>query len=134
MKGIVLLSHGSLAQGMYETAKWFMGDEIDQFDYLCLEPNEKAEEFDSRIQGKIKEVDQGDGVILFVDLLGGTPCNRCMTLAAENVQIISGMNLTLVLEQLGGRLSDQNDFDYLVQVGRDGICDINKFVSESEVN
>ena len=37
MKGIVLLSHGPLAKGMYETTKWFMGDDIAQYEYLCLE-------------------------------------------------------------------------------------------------
>lgn len=49
MKGILLLSHGSLAQGMFETAEWFMGSDIDQFVYICLERNEAFTTFDSRI-------------------------------------------------------------------------------------
>lgn len=38
----------------------------------------------------------------------------------------------MVLEQLGARLSDTYDFDDLVQAGKAGICDINKFVIETE--
>ena len=39
MKGIILLSHGPLAKGMYETSGWFIG-ESEQYGYLCLENQE----------------------------------------------------------------------------------------------
>ncbi len=132
MKGILLLSHGPLAYGMFETAKWFMGEDICQFDYICLEPKETFNAYDIRIKEKMKQVDTGEGVIIFVDLLGGTPCNRCIQFISESVQVISGMNLTLVLEQLGGRLSDIYDYADLIQAGKDGVCNINDFIADSE--
>lgn len=132
MKGIVLASHGPLAKGMFETSQLFMGTEIPQYTYLCLEATDAAEEFGDRIREKVNEVDSGDGVILFVDLLGGTPYNQsCMLLTEpDRIQIISGMNLTMVLEQLGNRLSDVYDFPALVQTGIDGIKDVNKMFEE----
>ena len=129
MKGIVLLSHGPLAKGMYETSKWFMGESIDQYEYLCLGPSEQPEEFDVRIKEKIKKVDTGEGVILIADLKAGTPCNRCIPFANENITVLTGMNLSLVLELLGRRLSDDYNFTELVSVSQEGICNINDLLT-----
>ncbi len=132
MKGILLASHGPLAKGMFETSQLFMGTEIPQYDYLCLEATDAAEDFGAKIKKKAEQLDSGEGVIIFVDLLGGTPYNQsCLLLVnPEKVQLISGMNLSMVLEQLGNRLSDVYDFDALVQTGIDGIKDVNKMFEE----
>ena len=121
MKGIILLSHGPMAKGMYETTKWFLGDNIPQYEYLCLEMDDIIEEYDAKVKALIDKVDSGDGVILFTDLVGGTPCNRCVQFMSDRVDLFGGMNLTLVLEQLGKRFGDDYDFDTLLEVAREGI-------------
>lgn len=132
MKGILLLSHGPLAKGMFETTKWFMGDDIPQYSYLGLMEGESMEDFDERIKAEVKKLDSGEGCIIFCDLTGGSPFNRsCFVvneIGADKVQIISGMNLSMVLEQLGNRLSDVYDFDTLVETAREGIQDVNKMM------
>ena len=132
MKGILVASHGTLAKGMFETSQLFMGTEIPQYDYLCLNASDSAEEFGAEIRKKAEELDSGEGVIIFVDLLGGTPYNQsCLLLEnPEKVQLIAGMNLSMVLEQLGNRLSDVYDFDALVQTGSDGIKNVNRMFEE----
>ncbi len=122
MKGIVLLSHGPLAKGMYETTKWFMGEDIPQYTYLCLEASESPEGFDERIKEKIKEVETGEGVILIADLLGGTPFNRAsLQIESDKTDLFAGMNLAMVLQLLGNRLSDNYDFDELENVAKQGV-------------
>lgn len=130
MKGIILLSHGPLAQGMYETTKWLMGEDIGQFDYICLEQNEDMEEFDARVRKKIEELDTGEGVVLLADVLAGTPCNRCSKMISESVELITGMNLALVMELIGCRFTEDYDFEALIQSGKDNICDINQLAAE----
>jgi len=125
MKGIVLLSHGPMAEGVFETTKWFMGVDIPQYGYLCLEPDDIFEDYDKKISSLIEDVDTGEGVILFTDLFGGTPCNRCVQFMSNNIDIIAGMNLSIVLEQLGNRLSDSYDFEALVETGKNGIVHLN---------
>lgn len=130
MKGIILLSHGPLAHGMYETTKWLMGEDIEQFDYICLEQNENMSDFDDRARKKIEELDTGEGVVLLADILAGTPCNRCSKWISDCVELITGMNLALVMELIGGRFTGDYDFDALIQSGKDNICDINKLAAE----
>lgn len=130
MKGILLLSHGPLSKGFYETTKWFMGEDIPQYDYLCLEMGQAPEEFDEKIKEKLAELDTGEGVIIFCDLVGGTPSNRSCYFISDKVQAFAGMNLSMILEQLGNRLSDVYDFDALTETGKDGIVDLNKFLAE----
>lgn len=123
-----------MAKGLFETTKWFMGDDIPQYGYLCLEPDDKIEEFDKKVEIMIKEMDTGDGVIIFTDLLGGTPCNRCIQFMSNKVNLIAGMNLAIVLEQLGKRLFDDYDFNSLIQIAREGLVHLNEIKVEDEDN
>lgn len=134
MKGIILLSHGPMAKGVYETTKWFFGEDISQYEYLCLEADDTIEEFDQKLQKMIAKVDSGEGVLIFTDLLGGTPCNRCVQLISEHVEVFAGMNLTIVLEQLARRLADNYDNETLIEIGRAGLTqlDIPVYSEESE--
>lgn len=75
MKGILLLSHGDMAKGMADSAKLFFGEVIEQMDYLCLHAGDSSEEFAEQLCKKVNELDYGDGVVMLVDLYGGTPCN-----------------------------------------------------------
>lgn len=132
MKGIILASHGSIAKGMFKTSHLFMGDEIPQYTYLSLHKEDSAESFGEELEKKIQEVDTGDGVIVFVDLLGGTPYNQACLRMSGKVQIIAGMNVSMILELLGNREENENNIFHLIEVGKDGIVDVNKFFEEME--
>ena len=127
MKGIVLMSHGPLASGMYEASKLFMGDDIPQYTFACLYADDSPEDYDLLLDEKMKEVDTGEGVILIADLMGGTPCNRAMMKLMVNpkIELIAGMNLSIVLQLLGNRLSDNYDMKELENVGKEGVLYVN---------
>ena len=43
-------------------------------------------------------LDTGDGVVVFADLMGGTPFNTICALSQEqNVTIVTGMNMAMLL-------------------------------------
>ena len=50
-------------------------------------------------------LDTTDGVLVFCDLLGGTPFNQAMIIAQSysNVEVVTGTNLPMLLETLGSR-------------------------------
>ncbi|MGI6509021.1 MAG: PTS sugar transporter subunit IIA [Erysipelotrichaceae bacterium] len=134
MIGILLMSHGKMAEGMLDASKLFFGDDVPNIKALTLKPEDNPEEFDVRIKEAVAEIDDGSGVIAMVDMLGGTPSNRSMFVLNDRMQVITGMNLTMLLELLGRRLSaediDEIDIDGLMEIGRTGIVSLNKLMAE----
>lgn len=122
MKGVLLVSHGEMANGMKDSATLFLGESIEQFDALCLHKTDDPTTFGTKIIEKIQQLDSGDGVIVFADLFGGTPFNQTVPLLNEKVDLISGMNFPMLLEILSRRTFDKiSALDEFVTVGQDGI-------------
>lgn len=134
MIGILLMSHGKMADGLLDTSKLFFGDDIENIKAICLENGDDPEVFDERIVEGAKEIDDGSGVIALCDLLGGTPSNRSMFCLNERLQVITGMNLPMLLELLGERLSANDlseiDIERIIDIGRTGIIDLNDKVQK----
>ena len=130
MIGVLLISHGNMASGIKSSLNMFFGDGIPQLDSLCLSENTSPESFGEEIGNKIKELDTGDGVVVFADLIGGTPCNQAFRYISSKVVLIGGMNLPVIMEFLGQRLNeiDLNTFDFnsLLDIGRSALnkCEI----------
>ena len=138
MIGILLMSHGNMAEGMAHSSTLFFGENIPQLKALCLQPADNPEEFDLRIKEAVAEIDDGSGVVAMCDLMGGTPCNRSAYVIAENprLKVITGMNFTMLLEFLGKRFSleDISEFDVneLMEVGRNGIVCMNDILAGAQ--
>ncbi len=135
MKGIILASHGKLAEGLLDSLKIFTGDP-EKIEAICLMPGDDISEFVQKLKKSIEKVDTGEGVILFCDLLFGTPCNCGGSLFKtqdnlEKVQIITGMNLPMVLEYLGVRDSKLSPTE-IIAVGKEGIVDFNNLYQERQ--
>ena len=67
-----------------------------------------------------------EGVLVFVDLLGGTPFNQAMMIAADvdNVEVVTGTNLPMLIELLltRGAGSDLSELaEQAVSVGQMGV-------------
>lgn len=129
MVGIVLISHGDMAKGMLNAAGMFFGEaELSQVVTVSLQPADSPEEFDVKLTKAIETCDTGDGVIVMADLLGGTPCNRAAYKCSDKVHVITGMNLSMLVEMLGLRLGGDIDVDSLIRTGQDGIINYNKLL------
>lgn len=129
MKGILLTSHGNLAEGMRDTLTLFSG-EMRQFDTLTLSGGQDIPDFTGKLMEKIDSVDTGEGVVVFCDLAFGTPSNMVAKLATSEkykgkLHIITGMNLPMILEY--SQLRDDNvDFNDMIDTGKNGIINLNE--------
>ncbi len=55
----------------------------------------------------INRLDNGSGVLVLTDVLGGTPSNCCYQLSAQHdVQVIAGVSLPMLLRAITYRKSD----------------------------
>src|SRR5699024_787311 len=66
---------------------------------IGLHHEDGVEEFESKVNQALKELDEGDGVLAFVDILGGTPSNVIFrSLAKKKFKAIAGMNMAMVVQ------------------------------------
>ncbi len=101
MVGLVIASHGRLAEVFVQTARDIVGD-MPQVATCSVQPGVGPEEVQRAIRQAVREVNRGDGVLLLADLLGGTPCTQslCVCGAASEVQleVVTGVNLPMVIK------------------------------------
>lgn len=99
MVGILLVSHYTLAECLMETAALIVGHR-ENIGALALNRKDKPEAFSEKLKKAVGELDSGDGVLIFADMFGGTPCNVALSLYGqdERVRIIAGFNLPAVIE------------------------------------
>lgn len=100
MVGLIIAAHGDLGRSLMRSVSLITG-EYRNVITVCLEKNDNADIFYEEIQRAIEKADEGDGVIIFTDVLGGTPSNMA-TLAARrhNLFCLTGVNLPMMIEFL----------------------------------
>ena len=134
MIGVLAISHGKVAEGMLDAAHMFFGDDLPGVEALCFMSSDNPEDFDVKLKDAVARVNTGDGVIIFADLMGGTPANRSMYVLGDDVQVITGANMTMMLELLGTRLAEGTKVskelvEQLQETGRTGIVNINALMN-----
>lgn len=134
MIGVLAISHGKMAEGMLDAAHMFFGDDLPGVEALCFMSSDNPEDFDVKLKDAVARVNTGDGVIIFADLMGGTPANRSMYVLGDDVQVITGANMTMMLELLGTRLTEGTKVskglvEQLQETGRTGIVNINALMN-----
>ena len=98
MLGKLILSHGTLAAELLEAVERISGCPARGFRALCLDWNEGFEDALARVGQAIAELDEGDGVLVLVDMYGGTPSNVAARYRdGKRVEVITGVNLPMAL-------------------------------------
>lgn len=128
MKNIALVSHGDMAAGVKASLEMIVGRQ-DQVHVVSLRPDGDDRQFAADLQEKMKTL-YGPTLIL-ADLLGGTPGNVSLKQYLENeeVQIISGLSLPLVME---AALNPNATVSELIATGRSGISDLKQALTAVE--
>lgn len=97
MIGMILVTHGNLAEEFVHAMEHVVGDQID-VETVCIGPNDDMERRRAEIAAAIANVDSGGGVIILTDLFGGTPSNLAISLMqAGKVEVIAGINLPMLI-------------------------------------
>ena len=127
MIGVLLLSHGKMAEGVYETLKLFYGEKLEQVSWLGLYEDGETDiaAYENEVRKAIRKLDDGSGVVVLTDLFGGTPFNKSSLFRNKNIVILSGLNLNMALEVMGRRnraekVSDMN-LGLIIEESRKGI-------------
>lgn len=121
--GLLLITHEGIASNMLSTAKNMLGICPLSTHALEVPLDTSPEEITAQAQLHIKNLDQGNGVLILTDLYGSTPSNiGNKLLVNSNVELIAGLNLPMLVRLLN---YPQLDLQEMVQKalsgGKDGI-------------
>ena len=99
MIGVVLATHGELGQAFIGAMEMIVGAQ-ERVAALSLQVADRLEDATARLQEAIASADEGDGVLVLTDMLGGTPSNLCLALIGGQrpVEVISGASLPMLLK------------------------------------
>ena len=135
MIGIVLITHGNLAEEMLSAVKFVLsGEPAVKMVGVSLDPTKEFDTFKKIIQSAIKSVDNGDGILLVTDMFGGTPSNIGLTFLEENkIEVISGVNLPMLLKlsTIKENVTLQEAIKIAEKAGRDNIIVASKLLDNN---
>ena len=126
MVGIILASHGEFAEGILQSGKMIFGEQ-ENVKAVTLMPSEGPDDLRAKMKDAIASFDNQDEVLLLVDLWGGTPFNQANVLFEEHKDkwaIVAGMNLPMLIEAYGARLSMESAHEiatYILNAGKEGV-------------
>ena len=111
---IILVTHGPMATSIIESAEMLVG-KSEKLVGITLQLSDNFEEFQQRIFAQARQLDEGSGVMILVDLLGGSPYNAtAKVLSQENIECLTGLNLSMLLTAL-----DQREYCDLKQLAKE---------------
>lgn len=97
--GVVVVGHGTTASQLLEAAKTiapspFLGDVV------AVDAGKgQTPRLDSAMCQTIRDLDQGRGVVVLVDLLGASPCQCAQRQSSDHdCVLLSGLNLAMLLK------------------------------------
>ncbi len=109
MVGIIIVSHGELANGVHHSSEMIFGKQED-VKVCMLAPSDGPESIKAQIEEAAASLSQSDEVLIFADLWGGTPFNQA-SLVMEghpNWAIVTGVNLPMVVEAYVARMAEES--------------------------
>jgi PTS system mannose-specific IIA component len=105
MIGLLVVTHGEFGREMVRAVTMITGPQ-ERMEGVAIENQDDMPSAARRIEAAYGRVDGGEGVIIFTDLLGGTPSNVCLTLLNKpSTEVISGVNLPMLLKAVTHRVS-----------------------------
>ncbi|WP_251861890.1 PTS galactosamine/N-acetylgalactosamine transporter subunit IIA [Clostridium sp. Marseille-Q2269] len=99
MIGIIVSGHGNFATGLTSSLELIAGKQRDLIavDFTIEDTTDTLKE---KMENAMDELKHCEGLVVLTDIIGGSPFNTAVLLGMckENVTVISGTNLGMILE------------------------------------
>ncbi len=101
MVGILLLTHAPLGNAFIEAATHVFRGRPEQLEALDVCADQDTGEVKGLANEAISRLNDGSGVLVITDVMGGTPSNCTLSLAQPgSVEVIAGISLPMLLRAL----------------------------------
>lgn len=96
--GVLLITHHAIGEQLLRTATETLGGRPTQAACVAVRPDDDPARLLREAAGRIRELDQGQGVLILTDAYGSTPGNIALQLArSDAIGVIAGLNLPMLL-------------------------------------
>ena len=124
MVGILLLTHAPLGQAFIAAASHVFRAPPAHIEAIDVVADQNPDEVRSLAQAAITRVNDGSGVLVITDVVGGTPANCTLQLCRPGeVEVIAGISLPMLLRAITYR---HDTLDVVLEMalagGQNGAC------------
>lgn len=118
MVGILLMTHAPLGAAFMQAAAHVFRGMPERFEAIDVVADQNIEEVHTLAQSAVARLNDGSGVLVITDVMGGTPSNCCRQLGEpDQVAVIAGISLPMLLRAITYR---QDNLDVVVEMALAG--------------
>lgn len=120
MIGILIATHGDFASGLLSAVELIAGKQ-EKVGTIGLHHEDGIEGFEQKVNNMLDDLDDGDGVLVFVDILGGTPSNVIFrSLSRKKFKAIAGVNMAMVVQAVMMRdgMSEEELYENVLEIAK----------------
>ncbi|HEY5908681.1 MAG TPA: PTS fructose transporter subunit IIA [Vicinamibacteria bacterium] len=117
MIGIVVVTHGRLAEELVNAARAIVG-EIPRIAAVSIGWSDDVGAAHEAVAQAVSQVRGGDGdegALLLTDMFGGTPTNLSLPFLSPSVEIVTGVNLPMLIKLTQAREGSLREIARLVR-------------------
>jgi PTS system mannose-specific IIA component len=96
MIGIVVVTHGRIAEELVTAARTIVGD-VPKIAAVSIGWGDEPSAANEAIEKGLLEAGGGD-VLVLTDMFGGTPTNLSLPYLSDRVEIVTGVNLPMIIK------------------------------------
>lgn len=125
MIGVILTGHGSFANGLTSNMELIVGPQ-ENYTAIDFKDAGSVDLLDRKLSQAVEDLAACSGILIFTDLLNGTPFNLSvrLTMSDPRIRLVHGVNAAMLIDACTSR-ADEEDVDRLAQaaieLGRDQI-------------
>lgn len=121
--GLLLITHNQIGEALLQTASNMLGFCPLDAKTLDVSSNCNPDVLKEQAKDFVRQLNQGDGVLVLTDMYGSTPSNIAATLLEKgHVHVVAGINLPMLVRVLNYASLDLDDITNKAMTGGiDGI-------------
>jgi PTS system mannose-specific IIA component len=103
MIGIVIVTHGRLADEMVRTLSGVLGP-LDNVEAVSAASQDDPDVLRDEIQSAIRRVETGEGTLILTDMLGDTATDLSLVVSREaRCEVVAGVNMPMLVKAVTSR-------------------------------
>jgi len=121
MIGILIIAHDTLPDSLVKAVTHVLGTRPPQFETVSVSASDDPFHLVPTAKEALARLDTGDGVLIFSDIYGATPCNLASKLLVPGrVEVVAGVNLPMLVRAFTYRAKGM---DTMIKKAISGGCD-----------